>query len=264
MELTCPSCEARYAVPDGAIGERGRQVSCTNCGYGWHAALPIARSAAAGGSAHPAQHGDRPGQPAGAEIHSLRPSDPSRMTQLAEIRDMIAEVQSDEAGSAAGARDGRYASAVAEREHGYASHAAAPAAGAAATVRPGAEPRPGADVQASGEAVHQDPLRRRMAEHDARAARERSERERLRRSMQHVDGRRPGSGAFLAGFLLVVLVAAAMLAAYVLDDEIIARVPDSEPLVTGYVAGVNDLRISIEEGYERARAWVIGLVGDAA
>ena len=41
MELICPSCEARYRVPDGAIGSQGREVSCTNCGHGWRAEPPL-------------------------------------------------------------------------------------------------------------------------------------------------------------------------------------------------------------------------------
>jgi hypothetical protein len=137
-------------------------------------------------------------------------------------------------------------------------------AAAAAGAAPRSEPRRG-DLGQSGEPLHEDPLRRRMAEHDARAARERQDRERLRRSMrQREDEPARGSGAFLAGFLLVVLVAGAMLAAYLLAPEIIARVPESEPVLTEYVAAMDDLRVSVAEGYERARAWVMGVVDDAA
>lgn len=35
IEIVCPSCEARYRLPDGAIGESGRKVSCSACGHGW-------------------------------------------------------------------------------------------------------------------------------------------------------------------------------------------------------------------------------------
>ncbi|WP_166041439.1 zinc-ribbon domain-containing protein [Sphingosinicella sp. YJ22] len=35
MILTCPSCRARYAVPDGAISGSGRKVRCAKCRFSW-------------------------------------------------------------------------------------------------------------------------------------------------------------------------------------------------------------------------------------
>lgn len=35
IDIVCPSCQARYRLPDGAIGENGRRVSCSSCGHGW-------------------------------------------------------------------------------------------------------------------------------------------------------------------------------------------------------------------------------------
>ena len=280
MELICPSCEARYRVPDGAIGAHGRQVSCTNCGHGWHAAPPLvlgpqARTAepamatyaeAPGALEQDAQAGQaerQPGRSVAADSPGPRATE-SRVAQLAEIREMIAQVQSDDRSTAAEAHGGRHA---VDTEIGRVPNVHTglpPARDAAGIGRTSSEPRRGGDKERD-EALHQDPLRRRMAEHDARSARERDERERLRRSMRN---RRPetraGSGAFLSGFLLVVLVAAAMLATYLLHDEIIARVPESAPILTDYVDAMNDLRVSIAEGYEQARAWVMELIADVA
>ena len=36
MILTCPACDTKYVVKDGAIPPGGRQVRCASCKHRWH------------------------------------------------------------------------------------------------------------------------------------------------------------------------------------------------------------------------------------
>ncbi len=270
MELTCPLCEARYGVPDGAIGRHGRDVSCTNCGHGWRAVPPVELDAAMAmaGSRHGRAEGawpddDADGTSAGAAEHrAARQSEPSRNAQLVEIREMIAQVQSDGGGSASREAPAEPAAPPLRApagEHGRLGGATPPLE---ATPRPELRRIDDFEESRTDASPHQDPLRRRMAELDARAARERSERERMRRSRFNRTDEGRGSGAFLTGFLLVLLVGAGLLAAYVMQPRLVERFPQSEPALTAYGERVDDLRTRVADGYARGRGWVAETLGD--
>lgn len=45
MNLTCPSCGARFKIKDDALGTKGRKVKCGKCDHRWHA-MPEGAAAA--------------------------------------------------------------------------------------------------------------------------------------------------------------------------------------------------------------------------
>ncbi len=305
MELICPSCEARYQVPETSIGEKGRQVSCMNCGHSWHAFPPLvlgssaappttasagidfhspprpgrnsstfAASEAEAPAASPGPSSGPMSGPPAPPPRAAEPAhgpEPSRSEQLAEIREMLAEVQSEERAAAAlvpddddrtrvppgpqtggDARRARTGQGTAE-----AHHAQSPAGEAHRRPAPLALEDDGSDDT--------DPLRRRMAMHDREADRKQTDVERLRRrhdrrSQRQKRARDVGSGAFLTGFLLVVMIAAAMTALYMLQPQIVARMPGTQPMLDEYVRTVDGVRGNVADGYGSARDWVLKLI----
>lgn len=307
MELICPSCEARYQVPETSIGEKGRQVSCMNCGHSWHAFPPLilGSTAAPSAAASPGidwQSPPRPGRPSSyfTEPETPPPAAPrapepprqmdaSRSEQLAEIREMLAEVQSEERAAAALVPD--------EDDFGtdddYRTRVTPPPRPEQRAPRPGVaqpyaqpetpvvvpEPVPTPEMapQRQPEALTDtgdddgdtDPLRRRMAMHDRQTDKKRPDVDRLRkrhdrRARRGQRARETGSGAFFSGFLLVVIIAAVMTALYILQPQIVDRMPSTEPMLAEYVETIDGVRVHVTNGYEAARDWVVALFQENA
>lgn len=267
MELICPSCEARYAIPDGSIGEKGRQVSCMNCGNVWHAYPPLLLGASQAATSPSVgmqwRASERPGADRGAA---------SRSEQLAEIREMLAEVQSED--RAAATRTPSLG------EHEPASELRRPQPdpdeGSARLADRKTEPSPAPTAIPEVEQIDAlsddvgddvDPLRRRMQmfegggkpdeKHKGKPTNvKKLRRSHDRRAKERQKAETAKSGAFLTGFLLVAIIASVMISLYLLHPQIIARVPAAEKPLTEYVATIDGLRVSVAETYEGISGWV--------
>lgn len=294
MELICPSCEARYRVPDGTIGERGRRVSCTNCGHRWHAYPPAAGAPAAGGL--PGEEaGPRADATAGSRSDAVpdadmtasradegsgdatiaagaqpRPTDPARSAQLAELRAMLDEVQEPRPEPAAGQEETPMPAAAAtagpraEAELDEVPPAAPPRAAEAGPDGRGALPMID-DLAEERVPEHAPTAGQRMAKRESHTSRGDDDIARLRRmqdeSAHRVRRKNGGSGAFLTGFLLVVIIGGVMAALYLLAPQIVARFPEAEAMMSEYVAAIDEMRLAGADAYESARAWVLEMMG---
>ena len=301
MELICPACEARYQVPDGSIGEKGRQVSCMNCGHGWHAYPPLVLGApgetprtnpgwqashapgpgagaaplAAVGPAEPTPrlHTDTssswapPVQAAGTHDHAA-PETTSRSEQLAEIREMLAEVQNEQPSSGIRATSDPIddtSNFDFDDDEDFSTRRQTqalfddPESPAAQAPHPEPEPLPRHEEEYE---TATDPLRQRMGAQAEKAVQAKpTDVRRLRRRHEKRERKRKhakaaGSGAFLTGFLLVAMIAAVIISVYMLSPQIIERLPGTEKAMTQYVDTIDGLRVSVAEIFDDVKGWV--------
>lgn len=310
MELICPSCEARYQVPAGSIGEKGRQVSCMNCGNVWHAYPPLVlgtpETAASPNKGITYTGNDGPERPKGPKPVLVDPdttegvperkpqlagedtppavrADQNRSEQLAEIREMLAEVQSEDRAAAVLAP----AAAAAATASSSAPTLKAPAR-EAEPIAPPRESLTAPTMTSSSEAHQVDPriaAESRRKHEDAQIKEEEAYRERNSRQQNRPQGTKPtdvkklqkshtrrikrekaqaraGSGAFLTGLLLVAIIAAVMISLYILHPQIIERMPGTEDALTKYVATIDGVRVSLAETFGGLQEWVSAALSD--
>jgi len=76
--------------------------------------------------------------------------------------------------------------------------------------------------------------------------------------VEEVRSKRSG---FRVGFILILLVAVLGFVAYAFAPQIIAQVPQAEPYLTGYIAMVNEWRLSLDALVQRLTAFVQSKTG---
>jgi len=265
IEIVCPSCQARYELPDNSIGPEGRKVSCSSCQHKWRA-FPEGMEPAAGGMPSDAEPEPVPQPvPQPAMIAASGPSgdsDPapasfsqppaatgSREDQLAAIRRMLsdlkesadsaptpepkaAEVEDEPIPAVAGASRGFYRDSAAEERQ---------------------DPLKARITQVDhlGKAVKGE-----AAQTNYDAAQLRKRHEKRAKQLQRARERRRKSGGFLTGFTLVAMVASVVVGLYVLHPQIIAASPELEPAMNQYVTTIDRYRVELGEKTEVWKAWL--------
>lgn len=244
MRLTCPNCSARYEVDDSLVPPEGRDVQCSNCSTTWFQPGNRARVEAPETDA-----------PAAARPAPRRDLDP-------ELRDILREERERE-------EQLRRAAAPVEAQEEMALDGAPPTR---ATVR---EEEGDAEVAAIREMVEEDRTAestRRSGGRDLlpdieeinstlRATTDRNLRETGTSDIDSMDTRPRRRRGFRFGFLLMILVAALAVAAYVYAPEIIATLPQAEPVLAPYVEQVDQLRFWLDDTVQSLVAQLSGMAG---
>ena len=262
MRLVCPNCDAVYEVDASAIPHGGRDVQCSNCGTSWFQASPVAEAAAAEEAAlfdappddRPGDRpGDRPDGPAEAEL-------PARSRGLDES---VVAVLREEAEREAAVRRAEASQPIeTQTEMGLiaavSSAAATPAAqriammkGADPDLRSARRPQTSRDMLPEIEEINST----------LRATSER----RTGEPAAVADGLaspRPAGNSFRNGFMLMLVVAAIAVLAYVMAPRIGQQIPGLAPGLESYVEVVNGARLWLDGVLKQAIAALRGLSND--
>ncbi len=279
MELTCPSCGATYQLPADAIGDAGRRVSCMQCKHVWRA-YPADVNAAAEAAPHTDVAED---DVQGADAPPL-PDNPAREEQLAEIRRMLAEVQTGGAEAPDGQGGGSWdAPAPSGGEPAFAGGSDASdgtngdqSVQRAATMSGGTEAAAatvvakivGEGKPAKAEEPIQldddDPLQAKLAQLSRAyktGKKDNTRRNLIRKHGKKVRRRRAreaaGTGAFMTGFMLITMIGVTMTSLYVLHPQIIAQMPESRAAMTQYVGTIDGVRVGVMDKVTIASDWVM-------
>lgn len=247
VEIECPNCQARYQVPAEALGPTGRDVTCSSCGTVWHA---TARPAPVEATA------------IGVQVHP-----PQRRAQMAEIRQMLDEVQSGDSRRAApqsghaAERWGARAEAIeppksrADVHEAVFGHARGPA-GRADDQEDDDGDFLRSRMGVAGQSGRLKTARARETQEDAAGSRKRLLHKHRRRNRKFEDAKRRGTGAGLTGFMLVLMVGGVLAGLYALDDRIVAAAPETEQVMRNYVAAVDGMRAGLQDRFSGIRGLI--------
>ena len=279
IEIVCPSCQARYQLPEGSIGPEGRKVSCSSCSHKWRASVEGAESA----PLQPVPEQPEPEQPAPEQYAPVSASPVPATEEDAKDASMAAVAAS---GAAAVAQSPLPPAATGDREEQMAAIRQMLAdlkegADAATEIEPEPTPKepvappPSMRRRAEDDEEERDALKSRIDELDktGRAAKGeaatsgydpaklRRMHEKRAKKLQRSRERKKKSGAFLTGFTLVALVTATMVGLYVLRPQIVTTAPQMGPALNEYVVTIDRYRVDMNEATTEWKAWLVERIG---
>ncbi|MFN4157285.1 MAG: zinc-ribbon domain-containing protein [Gemmobacter sp.] len=277
MRLVCPNCDAQYEVSDSAIPDGGRDVQCSNCGHSWYQ-LPSGAADAADEADEAQLYGqtDPAPNPATAEIGDNREpahAEPAEHVETFEPAPQAATAAGPAAVTLPEAPPKRALDAAVlavlreEAERETAARRAEAARGVEVQPDLGlAAAAPAASHRGSPEATQPPHAQRSGARRDLlpdieeinstlRAGSE------ARAGVEVAEAITPRASGFGAGFVTVLLVAAALVLAYVMAPRIAEYLPGSAAAMERYVAVIDGARLWLDGALQVAVRQLRGLSG---
>lgn len=255
MRLTCPNCGAQYEVPDEVIPVEGRDVQCSNCGDTWFQPHPTAEEPEDDSSTIPAEpepsspepepapdpvaepeYEPEPEPELQAEAQAQRQLDASVSDILKEEARREAELRARESDPLESQPDlGLEAASADEPER-----RAREAKDRMARMR-GEEP-----VAESAEASSRRGLLPDIEEINSTLRSSSDTAAPTPAPTQAGPAKRKKSGGFMRGFVVVLVFGAILALIYTNANSIAKSVPQSDPMLSAYVALVDQARLWLD------------------
>ena len=88
MFITCPNCNTRFSIPDGALGDKGRTLKCAKCGHKWFQSADTAADEEQQSAVTPATEPSK-SEPSPPPKEIVLPSPPAAAESLSDSFDAI-------------------------------------------------------------------------------------------------------------------------------------------------------------------------------
>ena len=255
MRLVCPNCDAEYEVNPAVIPNSGRDVQCSNCGTSWFQPSPAAEEAAAEEAALFDPPPALPQEPAAA-VPAVKPRG---------LDESVLAVLREEAEREAAARRAEASQPIeTQPDLGL---TAAPAAAIASPAAQRIARLKGVEGEQS--LAKRPQTRREMLptieeiNSTLRATSERRTGEPVAVA-ESLPVRHDAANGFRSGFVLVLVIAALGVFAYVMAPRIGQQIPGLAPGMASYVEAVDGARLWLDAMMQQAISALRGISGDQA
>lgn len=272
MRIICPNCDAEYEVEETAIPVGGRDVQCSNCGHGWFQ-LRSDPADALTAALYEDPVPDPLPHPALNQQEGAEP-DPAAAPSRPKLDDAVLAVLREEAARELAARKAEAQGIELQGDLGLPPPV---------SLQVGRAPLAGPEPPPEAEDPPLPPAARRIAMLKGQpvpAAKTVARRDllpdieeinsTLRPGMPgtgpegQADGPAASGGGFRSGFSLILVLAAALVALYVMAPQLAMQVPGLAPTLEAYVALVDGARQVLDGLIRQATAVLQGLSGAGA
>lgn len=284
MRLVCPNCDAQYEVGDDAIPAGGRDVQCSNCGHAWFQLAPEVEAAMTAEAelfdppesiaepapvpeARPAPESGSP--ESGSPVQGVSPAQVPRRSLDESVLNVLREEAAHEAMVR---RSERPRPLETQPELGLDAAPAAPA-----PMVPAINPTARRIAQLKGTLL--DPPQQQVIVGQAKPAPRREllpDIEEINSSLRASSDRRQGmiddlpgpddsggKSGFRSGFVLMMVIAVAAVATYVMAPKIVQQIPASADTMAAYVSAVDHARLWLDGLMLQAITTLQGIGGPA-